>query len=60
MLSPDTEYILPTTIQNNVNQFIEAIAGEIPDRSIFKEMGLGTTIDTNRVYEQLKKSFKVI
>ena len=60
MLSPDTEYILPATIQNNVNQFIEAIAGEIPDRSIFKEMGLGTTIDTNRVYEQLKKSFKVI
>lgn len=60
MLSPDAEFILPAVIQNNVNQFVEAISGEIPDRAIFKEMGLASTIDTNRVYEQLKKSFKVI
>jgi len=59
MLTPDSEFTLPLIIQNNMNQFVEAIRSEIPDRAIFKEMGLGN-IDTNRVYEQLKKSFKVI
>jgi hypothetical protein len=59
MLSPDSEFILPTIIQNNVNHFIENIRGEIPDEAIFKEMGLGS-IDVNHVYEQLKKSFKVL
>lgn len=59
MLSPDAEFILPVAIQNNVNQFVEAIRCEIPDSAIFKEMGLGSN-DTNRVYEQLKKSFKII
>jgi hypothetical protein len=59
MLSPDAEFILPAAIQNNVNQFMEAILNEIPDKAIFKEMGLGN-IDTMRVCEQLKKSFKVL
>ena len=59
MLSPDAEFILPAVIQNNVNQFMEAILNEIPDKAIFKEMGLGN-IDTMRVCEQLKKSFKVL
>ena len=58
MLTPDTEFLLPTNIQNHVNHFIEAIKGEIPDKAIFKEMGLGS-IDSNRVYEQLKKSFRI-
>ncbi len=59
MLSPDAEFILPSKIQVNMNQFVEAIRGEIPDRAIFKEMGFAN-IDSNRVYEQLKKSFKVL
>jgi hypothetical protein len=59
MLSRDAEFILPSKIQNNVNQFVEAIRSEIPDRAIFKEMGLGN-IDSKRVYEQLKKSFNVL
>ena len=58
MLTPDTEFLLPTNIQNHVNHFIEAIKGEIPDKAIFKEMGLAS-IDSNRVYEQLKKSFRI-
>ena len=58
MLTPDTEFILPSAIQNNMNQFIEAIRSEIPDGAIFKEMGLGS-IDAKKVFEQLKKSFKV-
>ena len=59
MLAPASVFILPTTIQNNVNHFIEAIRDEIPDKAIFKEMGLGS-IDVNLVYKQLKKSFNIL
>jgi hypothetical protein len=58
-LTPITEFILPLAIQKNMNQFVEAIKSEIPDKAIYKEMGLAN-IDTNRVYEQLKKSFRVL
>jgi len=33
-------------------------AGLIPNKAIFKEMGSGS-IDSKRVYEQLKKSFRI-
>jgi hypothetical protein len=59
LLSPDAEFILPMAIQDNFNQFVEKIREDLPDKAIFKEMGLGR-IDANRVFEQLKKSFKVV
>jgi len=59
MLSPHSEFILPSIIQNHLNHFLETIHNEIPDKVIFKEMGL-RSIDVNQVYEQLKKSFKVL
>lgn len=58
MLSPDLEFDLPETIQAHVNQFAELIATELPDKAIFKEMGL-STIDPKNVFEQFKKSFRV-
>jgi hypothetical protein len=59
LLAPDAEFILPVAIKDNFNQFVEKIREDLPDKAIFKEMGLGR-IDANRVFEQLKKSFKVV
>ena len=58
MLTPESEFALPKTIQAHVNQFAELTAGDLPDKAIFKEMGL-SNVDPNNVFEQFKKSFKV-
>ena len=58
MLTPESEFNLPKTIQEDVNQFAELTAGDLPNKAIFKEMGL-SNIDSNNVFEQFKKSFKV-
>jgi len=58
MLTPESIFDLPETIQAHVNQFAELTAGDLPDKAIFKEMGL-SNIDPNAVFEQFKKSFKV-
>ena len=58
MLSPQSIFELPDTIQTHVNQFAELTAGDFPDKAIFKEMGL-SNIDPNAVFEQFIKSFKV-
>lgn len=58
LLTPESEFDLPKTIQEHVNQFAELTAGDLPDKAIFKEMGL-SNIDPNNVFEQFKKSFRV-
>jgi len=58
MLTPESEFDLPKTIQEHVNQFAELTSGDLPDKAIFKEMGL-SNIDPNKVFEQFKKSFRV-
>ena len=58
MISPQSIFELPDTIQTHVNQFAELTAGDFPDKAIFKEMGL-SNIDPNAVFEQFIKSFKV-
>lgn len=58
MLTPESEFDLPKDIQAHVNQFAELTAGELPDKAIFKELGL-SNIDPKNVFEQFKKSFKV-
>lgn len=58
MLTPESRFDLPKTIQEHVNQFAELTTGELPDKAIFKEMGL-SNIDPNKVFEQFKKSFRV-
>lgn len=58
MLTPESDFDLPETMQHHVNQFAELTATEFPDKAIFKEMGLGN-IDPNSVFQQFKKSFNV-
>lgn len=58
MLTPNSVFALPQTIQEHINQFAELIAADLPDKAIFKEMGLNNT-NPSDVFEQFKKSFKV-
>lgn len=58
MLTPETEFDLPISIQAHINQFAALTASELPDKAIFKEMGL-SIIDPKNVFEQFKKSLKV-
>jgi len=58
MLTPESKFDLPETIQKHVKQFAELAAVDLPDKAIFKEMGL-SNIDPNNLFEQFKKSFKV-
>lgn len=58
MLTPESIFELPDTVQANINQFAELTAGDLPDKAIFKEMGM-SNINPNNVFEQFKKSFKV-
>jgi hypothetical protein len=58
MLTPKSEFVLPEIIQAHVNQFAALLSGELPDKAIFKEMGI-PNVDPNNVFEQFKKSFRV-
>jgi hypothetical protein len=58
MLTPESEFDLPKNIQTHINQFTELTALELPDKAIFKEMGLNNT-EPSDVFAQFKKSFKV-
>lgn len=58
LLAPNDKFELPLSIKNHVKLFTEITEGELPEKSIFKEMGLGK-IDMSLVFEQLKQSFKI-
>lgn len=58
MLTPESIFDLPETIQADVNHFADIVKRELPDKAIFKEMGLGN-IDPDVIFEQFKSSFKV-
>lgn len=58
MLTPESIFELPEIIQDHVNQFAALASPELPDKAIFKEMGIAN-VDPNNVFEQFKKSFRV-
>lgn len=58
MLNTENEFELPTSIQSDIERFVMQIAKELPDKAIFKEMGMAN-INPDRVFEQFKKSFKL-
>lgn len=57
MLTPESIFELPEIIQDHVNQFAALASPELPDKAIFKEMGIAN-VDPNNVFEQFKKSFR--
>jgi len=58
MLAENDEYELPASIKTDMQEFSDAIASDLPDKAMFKEMGL-SNINSEEVYEQLLKSFKL-
>ena len=58
LLSPESNFDLPELLKTHMRIFTEIIKEELPDKAIFKEMGLGN-VDPFRVFVQLKKSFNI-
>jgi hypothetical protein len=50
---------LPDRIKEHLQTFADTIAKDLPDKAIFKEMGLGS-IDVEKVFHQLIKNFNLI
>ncbi|NOQ76102.1 MAG: hypothetical protein GQ574_29130 [Crocinitomix sp.] len=56
MFARQDEFELPESIKADMQDFINMISEELPDKAIFKSMGMGS-IDSNKLFEQLVKSF---
>lgn len=54
----DDNYNLPESLKGDMKEFTDLISGELPDNSIFKEMGLGA-IDVEKLFDQLIKNFNL-
>ena len=59
LLTPNDQFELPAPIQFDMQKFADAILGQFPESAIFREMGL-SSIDPERAYHQLKRSFRLI
>jgi len=58
MLAANDEFELPESIKADLQSFIDTIAGELPDKAIFKEMGM-SAISVENVLKQIIKSFQL-
>jgi hypothetical protein len=58
ILAPGIEFILPATIKRDMQLFAEKVKNDLPDRAIFREMGLGN-IDPQILFRQLTASFRL-
>lgn len=58
MLAGNDVFELPEFIQADMQTFILAVKDALPDKAIFKEMGLGN-IDPSSLFQQLVKSFQL-
>ncbi len=58
MLAQNDVFELPESIKEQLQGFVNAITGDLPDKAIFKEMGFGA-IEPEKVLEQIKQSFKL-
>ena len=58
-LTEDDLFDLPDSIKDHLQKFTDTIANDLPDKAIFKEMGLGN-IDVKKVFHQLISNFNLI
>ena len=49
---------LPDRIKNDLKTFVDSISEELPDKAIFKQMGMGA-IDVEQVFRQIKSIFSL-
>lgn len=59
LLSADDNFILPESLKEDLQTFSDQISRELPDNSIFREMGL-SAIDVEKLFGQLIKNFNLI
>ena len=58
MLPTESNYELPASIKKQLNEFLQVIKNELPDKQIFKDMGF-PSLTAERIIEQNKKSFSL-
>ena len=58
MLTPNDSFTLPNAIRSDLQTFADSVSDNLPDKAIFKEMGLGY-MNVERVYDQLIDTFKM-
>ena len=58
MLTENDLFELPESIKKHLQKFVGIIADELPDKAIYKEMGLGN-MDVEKVFAQLLKNFNL-
>jgi hypothetical protein len=58
MLTAENLFDLPVSIKEHLQAFADAVAYDLPDKAIFKEMGVGN-IEPLALFEQLKKNFNL-
>lgn len=58
MLRKNDSFELPERIKNHMEEFVSAIANDLPDKEIFKVMG-AENADVLALYKQLKINFKL-
>ena len=55
LLSAEHKVELPARIKSDLKTFIDSISDELPDKAIFKQMGIGA-IDAEPVFQQIQTS----
>ncbi|NVO03160.1 MAG: hypothetical protein HXX09_10725 [Bacteroidetes bacterium] len=58
MLMDEEIHELPISIHNHLQEFAKTISHDLPNKAIYKEMGLGN-LDVENVFYQLLKNFKL-
>jgi hypothetical protein len=58
MLPVASEFELPDSIKKQMNEFIAMISDQLPDKVIYKDMGIGN-VESKIVVDQIIKSFKL-
>ena len=56
LLPSEHQVELPDRIKNDLKAFVDSISEELPDKAIFKQMGMGA-IDVEQVFLQIKSIF---
>lgn len=56
LLAPEQKFSLPDGIKKDMQFFVNSIVSELPDKAIFKQMGL-SAINADAVFKQLKQAF---
>lgn len=58
MLTPNDSFTLPEAILSDMQAFANAVSDNLPDKAIFKEMGLGN-MGIDKIYTQFLLSFQL-